>query len=40
MVDRFFSSIGQNFHDPPVGFQPHPHHGRNSIAGDVGQCTT
>src|SRR5262245_47368298 len=28
VIDRLLGSIGQNFHDPPIRFQPHPHHGR------------
>src|SRR5262245_4568679 len=28
VIDSFFGAIGQDFHDPPVGLQPYPHHGR------------
>lgn len=28
VVDRFFAAVRKDFDDPPVGFQPYPHHGR------------
>ena len=28
VVDRFFASVRKDFDDPPVRFQPYPHHNR------------
>src|SRR6478752_10872318 len=30
VVDGFLGAVRQDFHDPPVSFQAHPHHGRIS----------
>ncbi len=36
VIEGLFAAVGQDLDDPPIGFQPHPHHGRISPAGDVG----
>ena len=27
MIDGLFAAVGQDFDDPPIGFQAHPQHG-------------
>jgi len=40
VIDCFFAAIGHDFHNPPVGLEPNPHHTAIPIAGTVGQCTS
>src|SRR5262245_9816628 len=30
VIDGLLAAVGETFHYPPIGFQAHPHHGRNS----------
>jgi hypothetical protein len=40
MIDGSLSSVGHDLDDPPIGLQPHPHHGLFPIIGGVGQWTS